>query len=212
MKPNKKLAYYFFLAILCTNLTGCGTIPSYEELGNGYVEATYTRTSFSEPSAHRIALQYRKGWHTVEIWPSLDGVKEVINGETVVFVGKAASKQPNPENSRATDSRLFAVRAPSLPLDITDEVLWRWSKQSGEDFATLLKKAYVSYPKETNNILELHFAIWSPPDWPDLNIHMDWNQISDIMREVKEKGVERKDPVWGTSYIEKEFKPETKSN
>jgi uncharacterized protein YlbG (UPF0298 family) len=41
-----------------------------------------------------------------------------------------------------------------------------------------------------------------------LNIYMDWNQISDVMREVKEKGVVRKDRVWGTSYIEKEFKPE----
>jgi hypothetical protein len=28
------------------------------------------------------------------------------------------------------------------------------------------------------------------------------------MREVKEKGVVRKDRVWGTSYIKKEFKPE----
>jgi hypothetical protein len=178
-------------------------------LGNGYEEVTYTRTSISEPSAHRISLQYQnaKGKRII-IWPSLDGVKEVIKDETVVFVGKAASQQTNPDNPRATDSRLFAVRAPSLPLDITDEVLWRWSKQSGEDFAKLLKKAYVSYPKETNDVLELHFAIWSPPDWPDLNIHMDWNQISDIMREVKEKGVVRKDRVWGTTYIEKEFQPE----
>jgi hypothetical protein len=27
--------------------------------------------------------------------------------------------------------------------------------------------------------------------------------VSDIMREVKEKGVMRKDPRWGTPYIEK---------
>ena len=37
---------------------------------------------------------------------------------------------------------------------------------------------------------------------------MDWNQIFDVMREVKEKGVIHKDLRWGTTYIEKEFKPE----
>jgi len=37
---------------------------------------------------------------------------------------------------------------------------------------------------------------------------ISWDQLSVIMREVKEKGVVRKDRVWGTSYIEKEFKPE----
>jgi hypothetical protein len=42
-----------------------------------------------------------------------------------------------------------------------------------------------------------------------MNVRLDWNQIFDIMHEVKEKGVEHKDRVWGTSYIEKEFKPET---
>jgi hypothetical protein len=29
--------------------------------------------------------------------------------------------------------------------------------------------------------------------------------VFDIMREVKEKGTPRKDPRWGTPYIEKEF-------
>jgi hypothetical protein len=27
--------------------------------------------------------------------------------------------------------------------------------------------------------------------------------VSDVMREVKEKGIMRKDPRWGTPYIEK---------
>src|ERR1035437_1982964 len=55
-------------AILCTNLTGCGTIPSYEDLGNGYVEATYIRTSSWEPTAIRTQLRYKKGLGTIVIW------------------------------------------------------------------------------------------------------------------------------------------------
>ena len=104
--------------------------------------------------------------------------------------------------------RLFVVRAPDPPLDITDEVLWRWSKQSGRSFAELLGKDYIRGANETNNVLELSFFIVKRPDWEELNIRMDWNQFFDVVREVKEKGVVRKDRVWGTSYIEKEFKPE----
>jgi hypothetical protein len=195
MKPNKKLAYYFFLVILCTNLTGCGTIPSYEELGNGYVEATYTRTSFSEPSAHRISLQYRKGWHTVVIWPSLES-SVFVNDDVAVFIGLMGNKE----------TRLFAVKMPNPPMDITDEVLWRWSKESGKGFADALKVSGAGTLGKKGYMLEFHFTFWAREDWPR-TVNLGWSQISDIMREVKEKGVERKDRVWGTSYIEKEFKP-----
>jgi uncharacterized protein YlbG (UPF0298 family) len=48
----------------------------------------------------------------------------------------------------------------------------------------------------------------SREDWPETIISLDWNQIADIMREVKEKGVVKKDRVCGYSYIEIEYKPE----
>ena len=189
-------------AILCTNLTGCGTIPSYEDLGNGYVEATYTRTSW-EPPASRSELCYKSGWKKIQIWPDTLGV--CVKNGVALFTGYAASRQPNSENHRNTEPRLFAVRAPDLPLDITGEVLWRWSKQSGNDFAKINPNTHVFW-EEKEKAVEFSFAI----DWnKDVGFRLDWNQISDVMREVKEKGVVRKDRVWGTSYIEKEFKPET---
>jgi hypothetical protein len=206
MKANKELIFYFLFAILCTNLTGCGTIPSYEELGNGYVEATYIRTSW-EPPAIRTELRYKKGWRTVVIWPKTLGI--IVTNDVALFCAYKAYDEPSSNNPQATKRRLFAVIAPNLPLDITDELLWRWSKQSGEDFAKLLKTASIANLEEKNNAVEFLFAA----DWnKDAIICLDWNQISDVMREVKEKGVVRKDRVWGTSYIEKEFKPETKSN
>lgn len=191
-------------AILCTNLTGCGTIPSYEDLGNGYVEATYIRTSSWEPTAIRTELRYKKGLGTIVIWPSLAKVRKVVHNDMVVFVGEAALRQLNPGEPYATDSRLFAVKAPELPLDITDEVLWQWSKESGVKYIKI-NAASIVYPKERDNGIEFHFA----RGVSDLTIFYNWNVISNTMREVKEKGVVRKDPVWGTSYIEKEFKPET---
>jgi hypothetical protein len=60
-------------------------------------------------------------------------------------------------------------------------------------------------PEEKNGQLELHLEFWTQArDWPDKTaFQLDWNQVSDIMREVKEKGVVRKDLQWGTPYIER---------
>ena len=35
------------------------------------------------------------------------------------------------------------------------------------------------------------------------SVQLDWNQVSDIMREVKEKGTVHKDLRWGTPYLAK---------
>ena len=59
---------------------------------------------------------------------------------------------------------------------------------------------YIDLIDETNGALKFC--------GPYYQFHLDWNLVPDIMREVKGKGVVRKDRVQGTSYIEKEFKPE----
>jgi hypothetical protein len=207
MKQDNKLVCHFLLAILCVSLTGCGTIPSYEDKGGRYVEATYTSPGLWEPSGHRMALCYKYSdfWHST-IWPDTFGI--YVTNDVAVFIARKTAYRPDPEWREATDERLFAVRAPEMPMDITDEVLWRWSQESGDNFAKILKTASISTMETNASGMVFHFALWSPPDWPSLNVQMDWNQISDVMREVKEKGVVRKDRVQGTSYIEKEFKPE----
>ena len=201
MKLNKKLVIHFSLAILCANLTGCGTIPSCEQLGNGYEKAVYTRTSW-EPSASRSELRYTKGWKTVVIWRDIRG--GTTTNDMAIFVGNKASGKQDLDGRWVGEDQLFAVKAPDLPLDITDEILWRWSKQSGGDFQKILKTyTFVDYENK-NGSIESQFA----GDGSDINIQLDWNQIADVMREVKEKGVVHKDRVQGTSYIQKEFKPE----
>ena len=153
------------------------------------------------------------------VWPDLYPSKVVIKDQVAVFVGTKAYEPPDPEERRATNPRLLAVRAPELPLDITDEVLWRCAKQSGNlqlfaspvsgDMADLLKdpdvmkKAYIGHIEETNSMLQFFFQIRDTG--PSGTIHLDWKLIPDIMHEVKEKGVVRKDRLWHKTYIEKEF-------
>lgn len=193
-------------AVGCVGLTGCMS-SSVEQLGNGYYEVTYIRSSFSEPEAHRITLQYSLGQsqRRTMVWPDTMGI-HAKNG-IAVFQAHKASETPDPNNRRATESRLFAVRAPDPPLDITDEVLWRWSKKSGEDFAKIVKTASISYVIKKGDGVEAHFDFFNPPDWQSLDVPMDWNQVSEVMREVKEKGIMRKDRVWHYSYIQNEFTP-----
>jgi hypothetical protein len=61
--------------------------------------------------------------------------------------------------------------------------------------------------QQNGDRIELLFSFWANKTWPREFI-LDWAQISDIMHEVKAKGVQRKDAELGVSYLAKEFKPE----
>jgi hypothetical protein len=206
MKLIKNPIIHFSLAILCAGLAGCMTPNPVAPLGNGYEEKGHPNRSSTAPSDARVSFQYRApdGKITL-IWPSLYGVGEVIKGNVAIFVGDKAYVSPDPNDPRGTKPRLFAVRSPALPLDITEEVLSQWSKKSEKDFEKALDRFSMVTPVEKKGRLELRLEFWTnEKDWPDTStLQLDWNQVSDIMREVKEKGTLRKDPRWDTPYIEK---------
>ena len=131
------------------------------------------------------------------------GVGEVIHGDVAIFVGDKAYVSSDPDDPRGIKPRLFAVQSPGLPLDITDEVLWRWSKASGKDFTKAVQLFSLVTPAEKNGQLELQLEfLTEEKNWPDkATLQLDWNQVSDIMREVKAKGTVHKDLRWGTPYI-----------
>jgi hypothetical protein len=188
---------HFLLAMLCIGLAGCASQGTVAPLSNGYEEVAHPK---------QVSFQYRApDGKTTPIWPSLYGVSEVIKGDVALFVGDKAYVSSDPDDPRGTKPRLFAVRAPGLPLDITGEVLWRWSKASGKDFAKAMEIFSLVSPEEKNGQLELQLEFWTQEkDWPDkTTFQLDWNQVSDIMRAVKEKGTVHKDLRWGTPYIEK---------
>ena len=206
MKLIKNPIIHFSLAILCAGLAGCMTPNPVAPLGGGYEEKNHPNRSTTTPADTRVSFQYRgPNGRTTLIWPSLYGVGEVVKGDVAIFVGDKAYVSPDPDDPRGTKPRLFAVRSPALPLDITDEVLWRWSKATGKDFVKAVQLFSMMTPEEKNGWLELHLEFWTEEkDWPDTStLQLDWNQVSDIMRDVKEKGVLRKDPRWDTPYIEK---------
>ncbi|HLX94757.1 MAG TPA: hypothetical protein VKU37_03350 [Verrucomicrobiae bacterium] len=204
MKPTKDFIFNLSAALLCFGLAGCSTPPIVQPLSNGYVEVTHPHRSLISSDDLRVSFEYRKpDGKTVLIWPSLYGAGEVIHGNVAIFVGDKAYVSSNPDDPRGTRPRLFAVQAPGLPLDITDEILWFWSKSSGKDFAKAEQQFNQAIPAATNNRLELQLEFWMGGNgWPDnATLQLDWNQMSDIMRAVKDKGTVRKDLRWGTPYI-----------
>lgn len=199
------------LALLGLGLAGCQSEKNIAHLTNGYEEVSHPAHTFlvGEEPPPRVSFQHRGADDKIiQIWPSLSGAKEVIKGGLAIFVGDKAYA----ESERVTRSRLFAVQPPELPLDITDEVLWRWSQTAGKDFTKALERFTLVIPEERNGRLELHLEFSAAgylsvdKDWPDTGeLQLDWRQVSEIMRAVKTKGVVEKDLRWHTPYIGERF-------
>ena len=214
MKLPNHFASRLALALLGLGWAGCQTHTSVTPLSHGYQEVSHPHhTLLDDPEPPRIAFEHREpGGKTTLIWPSLYGVNEVVKGGLAIFVGERGYVD---EGAKVTHPRLFAVQSPELPLDITDEVLWRWAKASDKDFAKTSAKFTLVTPEEKNDRLELHLEFssenkWSgaDKDWPDKStLQLDWNQVSEILRAVKTKGVVEKDLRWHTPFIGEKFQP-----
>ena len=207
MKLIQNLALCFLPAIvLFSGLAGCASPPRpVHLLGSGYQEVEHRSKSLDSPDDVRLSLEYRSPEGNIDlIWPSLSGVDEVIKGDVAIFVGEKAYVTSDPDNPRGMEPRLFAVQAPALPLDITDQILWGWSKGTGKDFAKAMRLLEMLTPVENGGKLEVQLEFWEDGNgWPDNStLQLDWNQVFEIMHTVKEKGTMHKDLRWGTPYIE----------
>jgi hypothetical protein len=194
------------LVLLCLGSAGCETQKIVAPLGNGYEEVTHpSRATSDETDLTRISFEYRgSDGKTILIWPSLYGVNGVVKGDLAIFVGDVSYVEGD---SKGTWPRLFAVQSPALPLDITDEVLMRWSKTAGRDFRQTSNKFSLVTPMKRNGRLELQLEFNTEGnDWPDrADLQLDWNEVSDIMRTVKTKGVVIKDLKQHTPFIEEKL-------
>lgn len=208
MKSLRNFTGCLALALLAPIWAGCQTHKSVMPLGNGYEEVSnpsHNYVMLADPVPPRISLQYRGTNDTVTpVWPSLYGVGEVIHGKLAVFVGDKAYLEPD----RATHPRLFAVKSPELPLDITDEVIRDWSQVAGKNFGAARDRLVLVTPLENNGHLELRLdfsmpdELSGPGDWPKQSaLRLEWNQVDAIMQAVKNNGIQQTDMAWKTPYI-----------
>ena len=190
--------------ILLTMLTGCKPRVQVTDLGGGYEEVTYVQHNISEPESHKITLQFRSAeGRLVMVWPSLMS-DEVVKDGVAVFVANRTVVAWKQDGFWPQGPRLFAVKAPEIPLDITKEVVGRWAKESGQDVVKALHDPSPIGPKEQDGKISIYFEFG---DLPAASISLNRDQLASIMREVQDNGVQHIDPQWNMNYIEKTFKP-----
>lgn len=203
-----KLIYApFVLTLLCLGLTGCQSDKNIARLGHGYEEVLHPQFSALpvEAPPSRVSLQHRNEAGKVAlIWPALSGANEIIRSNLCLFVGDKALTEPEV----TIRPRLFAVEAPALPLDLTDEVLWRWAKANAKDFSFAMDRLILITPTEMKNGVNVRLefvladGLTADKDLPDKSdLQLDWSQISACIQAVKTKGVVEKDLRWKTPYI-----------
>jgi hypothetical protein len=141
--------------------------------------------------------------NTTIIWPSLYCFNEVVHDDTALFVAERAYVR---DGTPSIKPRLFAVRFPAPPLDITEEVLWRWAKANHKDFYKSLGRYNVAIPRGGEDGLQINIEFWAgsymnDADWPDTgSIELTWKELDDIMADVQKKGMPQKDLRWHTHF------------
>jgi hypothetical protein len=84
-------------------------------------------------------------------------------------------------------------------MEISIPVMRRWSKETGKDDAGVEIVGFTT----NGNQMEFNLVVRNHPERHEV-VLVDWNQIADMMREVKENGVERQDSMSGTPFIEEQ--------
>lgn len=196
-------------ALLCLALTGCQTHQT--PLGGGYEEVSHPVHNFQpgDTPPPRLSLAHVDADdRSTTIWPSLYSFNEAVHGDVAIFVAEKAFEH---EGEATIHPRLFAVESPGLPLDITEEVLWRWAKANGKDLIKTFDRFSLATPEEKDGQLIVHLEFWAgsymeDADWPGTgDLQLDWSEVTKIMRSVEAKGVKEKDLRWHTPYIEEKF-------
>lgn len=193
------------LSLLCLALAGCASHKVVTPLAGGFVEVSHTPRFAGSDAETRVSLEFQTtDGKTRLIWPDLYGVREVVHGDVAIFVGDKAYVSADADDRRGVKPRLFVVRTNGLPLDITGEILWRWAKPAGKDFAKAGQNFSTVIPTEANNGLQLKLVFDTDDrDWPDsATLQLSWDEVAAIMQAAQSHGTARKDPRWHTPFIQ----------
>jgi len=212
---KRKAIYAVQTVSICIFIPSCTSFSTVDRLGYNYYAVTFSHSSMSEPQAHRTALRYQEPdgkWlrnGAVTVWPSVNLI-QVTNG-MVLFTGDTAGSSVQHDDDSPIKERLFAHRFPGPPVDITREVLANRTRTSGTNSVGDTRRAQISSLECRNEGVVIHFVFYAPPEWPAATVNVEWHQLENIIRDVTENGVSRKDITWGATYVEKASAPEAQN-
>lgn len=182
-------------------LEGCSS-KSATALGGGYEEIRIVHESvLMEPSLIQQQLAYRdaSGKRTL-VWPWLRSGVFITNG-LAVFLGDRSTFWSTNDKHWGQAPRLFVVKAPAVPVEITSEVLRRWARSSGKPEQEILKAASLIGAKMLpEGSFDFYFE-FDGGRWPGTHIVLDWSRIIEIEQLVRKDGELHNDPELHSGYI-----------
>lgn len=202
----KKVIYLIKIIAVSFVFVGCGQGSNRKKLNDGYEEVTLTRTSLiGEPALIQTRLEYRGAGKSAVIWPVVRSDIFIKDG-VAAFVGDRSEKWSTLDQRWETGTHLFVVKGPGVPVDVTSELVGRWSRDSGKDSAQAIAAACLIGGKTISaDQLSFYFE-FNGGLWPGVNMSVSGDQLLDMMREVNATGAQRKDPLFHVTYMEKEIK------
>jgi len=200
--PMKHLIAHFTL-FLCLTVGGCGVPKQHtQSYGDGYSVITITGGYPHEWSRSSLVFVNAHGQKS-EIWPWLGG-GPCVQAEIAVFAARVPTGQS--EGRWKTLDRIFAVKPTSAPVDLSNEILARWATAAGRNPSEVASSAAQTPMRCNESGLDANFTLFGRAQPEHITVHLDWQQIRELIEDVARTGVRRTEPRWGASWVEKEFK------
>lgn len=203
--------FLFCLLVGCSSGSSHRDSEDFNPLENGFGFVQHSKKTYPMHSAVWAGFVYQGSNGTrVAVWPYIDEIEkiQITNNLAVLVGGKAELYEDGRERLR---QRLIAFEAPAgPPMDITDQVLQKYSAESGVELTNIIKDTFV-YLTKSNAALKIDFSIINIGErGPGTkNMHhgtemISWRDIEAIMQDIKKTGTLKKEKWSGTEYLQKE--------
>ncbi|MGZ4971590.1 MAG: hypothetical protein ACXWDN_02435 [Limisphaerales bacterium] len=197
--PNKSL---IACILICAFIVGCGSKEEITQLRDGYEVCVRTKKSLlNEPESAKISLFWKDSLgKSVTVWPIVHS-RILIKEGTAVFAGDRTVGRSSLDGDFEMTLRLFVVKSPEPPIDITSEVVIRWATNISKDPKQAVTNANLIGMQEMSGQVQCHFE-FDGGIWPGEDVFLNWSQIQEITNAVKQKASKHKDEELKIFYLE----------
>jgi hypothetical protein len=210
---NNKRIPQIVAFLLCMGAAGCASLlpPSkYVEKpkgeGYGIVARTYHRDMLHTYNDVEVDYWDKEGKRTL-IWPTLADRLVQIGTDGAMFHGHLINGPSHPYAGQRGPIRFFAVRQKGPVVDITDDIVYLWTKASGTNFSEAIRngRQRIGNVEQRGEFFRIHIGIMGDGGG---TLEITKDQLFDLIREAKEKGKPMKDPGTGTPYLKRDLEAE----
>jgi hypothetical protein len=197
-----------FVLIICVVLVSCGpktappNEPQFKPTQNGFgVMAQWVGVD-TGPGA---GLYYKGTNETpVQVWPYIG-----THGYPILYTNDIAlllADKPD-EQGRLVNCVLVVVHGDEPAMDISDDVLKIAAEQNHVDFYRALKVCEPLRLNQAENGIKIYILAekYKDPTISDLEVQISWEQVFDIMRDVKSSGTTNKVINTDVLYLKKDY-------